>query len=67
MGFKNYHIFSEPLLYGLVLGLTINYLRIMVNAISQSDFFAYHCGTVIALSFGLMEVAIREEIKERGR
>lgn len=64
VGLKYFCIFSDPLLYGLVLGLTLNYIRIMLNATSQTDFFASHCGSVIALSFGLIDVAIRVQTKK---
>lgn len=60
IGLKYFPLFlKDPLLYGLILGLTINYIRIMLNATSQADFFSHNCGSVIALSFGLIDVAIR--------
>ncbi|MDI6786212.1 MAG: O-antigen ligase family protein [bacterium] len=65
IGLKYFHLFlKDPILYGVVLGLTINYIRIMLNATSQTDFFVHNCGSVIALSFGLIDVAIRIHTKK---
>ncbi|MBU0600030.1 O-antigen ligase family protein [bacterium] len=61
---KYFRMFSDPILLGLVLGLLVNYIRVMLNATSQSDFLAYHCGSVIALSFGLIDVSIRTSKRE---